>query len=427
MKLKIESIPVDSLTLDPANVRTHPERNLETIKASLLRFGQQKPIVVNKDGVVIAGNGTLQAARALNWPEIDIVRSNLIGPEATAFAIADNRTAELAEWDDAALAETLAALQADEDVDHLAAGFTDDEIEELVGKVSGLGPDETVEDEAPEPEGVAVSREGDVWQCGPHRVVCGDSTSQAVVAAVLGSASPIIMVTDPPYGVEYDPKWRREVEAIRKGDDATATYREGVVENDDNADWEAAYGLFPGDVAYVWHAGIHAGTVAIGLHKTDFQIRAQIVWNKQSLVMGRGAYHWKHEPCWYSVRKGQKASWTGDRKQSTVWDIPTLHRTQGTTDDGVTQHGTQKPVECMARPIRNHDCRRGVYDPFLGSGTTLIAAEQQNVPCFGVELNPIYVDVIVRRWQNFTGEKATLDGDGRSFEDVAAERLEIPE
>ncbi len=181
--------------------------------------------------------------------------------------------------------------------------------------------------------------------------------------------------------------------------------------------------LFGGAVAYVWHSGIHAATVANSLLTNGMEIRSQIIWAKSSLQISRGAYHWQHEPCWYAVRKGEKANWTGDRKQSTLWQVQTMHRTQGNVDDGKTIHGTQKPVELMRRPLLNHT-KRGdsVYDPFLGSGTTLIAAEELGRVCYGLELDPKYVDVIVQRWEKFTGRRAGLADDGRTFEQVAADR-----
>jgi DNA modification methylase len=181
-------------------------------------------------------------------------------------------------------------------------------------------------------------------------------------------------------------------------------------------------------VLYVWHAGIHAAVVATSLAVADFTIRAQLIWKKQRIVISRGAYHWAHEPCWYAVRDGKTAHWHGDRKQSTVWEVDNLVTTNRTDDsedpeNAITGHGTQKPVELMRRPIQNH-LKRGelVYDPFLGSGTTLAAAELTERACVGIELDPKYVDVIVQRWQTLAGKKATLDGDGRTFEEIAEER-----
>lgn len=298
----------------------------------------------------------------------------------------------------------------------LEMSFTGFDTFELDKFLSVAPEDEARAEECPELPLVAVSQPGDLWRLGEHRVLCGDSTASDSVSRLLGAASggvtPLLMVTDPPYGVEYDPTWRDG-----KGGFSTAPVKQrGTVQNDDRVDWRQAYELFPGDVLYVWHGGIAAGEFAASIFSAGFQIRAQIIWRKQQSVFGRGAYHWQHEPCWYAVRKGSPAHWRGDRKQSTIWDIPNLNPTGNRKEDRVG-HGTQKPIECMKRPILNHTKRgEAVYDPFLGSGTTLIAADLTGRVCFGLELDPKYVDVIVQRWENQTGKAATLDGHRCTFE-----------
>ena len=220
---------------------------------------------------------------------------------------------------------------------------------------------------------------------------------------------------------------------VRKSARATAEWMEraglgrqrqvGAVPNDDQVDWSAAYRLFPGDVAYVWHAGVHAVEVARGLVAADFQIRSQIIWVKQHFTLSRGHYHWAHEPCWVCVRNGRTANWRGDRTQSTVWQVANLNAFGGNRLEAATGHGTQKPVEVMRRPILNHTQRGDtVYDPFLGSGTTLIAAEQSERICYGVDIDPRYVDVVVERWEQFSGRRATLDGNGQTFQQVREAR-----
>lgn len=195
-----------------------------------------------------------------------------------------------------------------------------------------------------------------------HRLLCGDCTNAEHVAEVLAGGTPFMMVTDPPYGVNYDPAWRNEVKFV-------PNRRLGEVSNDDRADWTPAFALFGGDIAYVWHSGLHAHTVEDSLIDNDFELRGQIIWNKDALVFGRGHYHWKHEPCWYAVRKGKQANWAGDRTQSTVWDIPNMRTHANNVKEGETPHSTQKPIECMARAIRNHgEAGDAIYDPFLGSG-----------------------------------------------------------
>jgi len=232
------------------------------------------------------------------------------------------------------------------------------------------------------------------------------------VTALLRGAIPNLMVTDPPYGVEYDPEWRNRV-GVNKAHQKRST---GKVLNDDRSDWREAWALFPGNVAYVWHGGLHSANVADSLVSAGFAIRSQIIWAKRSLVMGRGNYHWQHEPCWYAVRKGENGNWTGDRKQSTLWQIENMHATQGNVDDGKTNHSTQKPVECMRRPIENNSVMgEGIYEPFSGSGTTIIACEVTGRTCYAMELNPLYVDMAVKRWQNFTNQQAIHEATGKPF------------
>src|SRR5690606_32731058 len=312
-------------------------------------------------------------------------------------------------WDDALLAAEIARLKED-GVDLDLLGFGEDELDHLLDGLDGADGATEGEDDVPEPPAEPVTRPGDLWRLGKHRLLCGDATNAADVERLLAGAVPHLMGTDPPYGVEYDPSWRNEA-------GVSATARTGRVSNDDRADWREAWALFPGDVAYVWHAGVHARTVAESLEASGLMIRSQIVWAKPRFVLGRGDYHWQHEPCFYVVRKGANGHWQGARDQSTLWTI-------GSNDeDAATVHGTQKPVECMRRPIVNNS-RRGdlVYEPFAGSGTTIVAAESTGRVCLAMEIDPRYCDVIVERWQAFTGSPAILYGDDRSFADVKDER-----
>ena len=225
------------------------------------------------------------------------------------------------------------------------------------------------------------------------------------------------MVTDPPYGIDYDPSWRAQCSRD------TDRLARGKVLNDDRADWRQAYALFTGDVAYVWHAALLGDVAAVGLATCGFQLRAQIIWAKQHFALSRGDYHWKHECCWYAVREGKTSYWQGDRTQTTVWEIANGNPFGNRQREQSFGHGTQKPVECMRRPIVNNS-RPGqlVYDPFLGSGTSAIAAEMTGRLCYGLELNPAYVDVVVRRWELFTGRSATHQASGQSFDEWAAKQ-----
>ncbi len=269
-----------------------------------------------------------------------------------------------------------------------------------------------------------IVRHGDVWLLGDHRIACGDSTDSATVRSLLGGDRPHLMVTDPPYGVKYDPSWREAIPSTW-----TAPRSLGVVHNDARIDWSAAWRLFPGEIAYVWHAGVFASQVQDSLETSGFAIRCQIIWVKQHFVFGRGDYHWQHEPCWYAVRKGAKGTWAGDRKQTTTWYIQNASAMGGDrSTNPASGHGTQKPIECMRRPIENNS-RPGdyVYEPFSGSGTTIIAAEMTQRRCLAIELNPLYVYVAISRWQNFVGRTATLRDTGETFAEVVRRRMDEPD
>jgi DNA modification methylase len=390
--MKIESIRVADLSLDPSNVRKHSRRNLDAIKASLRKFGQQKPIVIDAKGIVLAGNGTLTAAQELGWTEISATRTELTGVEATAFAIADNRTAELAEWDEKLDEVLKSLLDAGQDLADL--GFTEQELAKISSDLVG---DSEVDaepqiDKADELRAKWGVEPGQLWQMGEHRIACGDSTSAEVVARLLGDEKPHLMVTDPPYGVEYDASWRQDAGVAGAG---AAT---GKVMNDDRADWTEAWELFGGDVCYVWHADKFSPVVARSLETNKFQMRALIVWAKSQHTFGRGDYHSQHEPCWYAVRKGAVGHYNGDRTQSTLWEIDKPQKSE-------TGHSTQKPIECMERPIRNNSNPGDlIYEPFSGSGTTIIACERTKRKCRAIELSPAYVAVALQRWADATGK-----------------------
>ena len=405
----IEQRPLESLQPYAKNAKMHGPEQVAKIAASMAEFGWTVPCLVAEDGELIAGHGRVLAAEMLGLTEAPvIVLAHLSDEQRRAYRIADNKLTELGEWDEAVLSGELQLLAA-EDFDLALIGFDDGELDALL---SGLGEetDTEGEDDIPEPPEDPVSRPGDLWLLGNHRLLCGDATVATDVERLLGTVKPLLMVTDPPYGVEYDPGWRNKT-------GASATKRTGKVLNDDRADWREAWTLFPGDVAYVWHGALHAGEVAESLEVSGFKIRSQIIWAKDRLVLSRGDYHWQHEPCLYAVKKTGKGHWAGDRKQTTLWQIANKDQ------DADTVHGTQKPVECMRRPILNNSSPgQVVYEPFMGSGTTLIAAETTGRVCYGIELNPAYVDVAVERWQQFTGQAAVLAETGESFADLKAKR-----
>lgn len=403
----VERWAIDRLLPYARNARTHTPAQVDQIAASMREWGWTNPVLVDEAGMIIAGHGRIEAARKLGLSEAPVmVAAGWSEAKKRAYVIADNKLALNAGWDEDLLAAELTDLR------ELAfntdlLGFDARELERLLTSAEAVDG----EDEVPATPERPTSRVGDLWLLGPHRLLCGDASSASDVDRLLGPVRPHLMVTDPPYGVVYDPAWRNET-------GASQTRRTGKVLNDDRADWREAWALFPGDVAYVWHGALHAGTVAESLISSGFEIRSQIVWTKERLVLSRGHYHWQHEPCWYAVRKGSSGAWSGDRKQTTVWAIASKGQ------DAETVHGTQKPVECMRRPMLNNGSTgQAVYEPFSGSGTSLIAAETCGRACLAMELDPAYVDVAVTRWEQLTGETAVLDGNGSSFAEVANARL----
>lgn len=397
--------PLTDLIHDPRNARRHDERNLLATRESLERFGQQKNIVARDLGappyVVVAGNGTLACAAALGWTHLAVSVSVMDDKTAKAYAVADNRTAELAEWDAKVLAEIMAELE--EDDPELAASLqiTEAELDALLEEQAP--PPARGEDPGPSaPPLEPKSRRGEVYQLGPHRLMCGDSTDAADVSTLLLAEEPEVMATDPPYGVELDMTWRDEA-----GISPVASNPNRVM-NDDRADWTPTWKLSRARVAYVWHASAFASVVEASLKAADFEIRQQIIWRKTLVPISRAHYHWAHEPCWYAVRRGKTATWKADRKETTVWDAappnhPLAVRTGrgGQVEDGDagTDHPTQKPVDLWERPIRNHTNTGDlIYDPFGGSGVAIIAAARLGRRAYCMELDPAYCDVIRARW-----------------------------
>jgi len=393
------------------NSRTHSDAQVAQIAASIKEFGWTNPVLVDAEGVIIAGHGRVMAARKLGEKRVPVIElGHLTEAQKRAYVIADNQLALNAGWDAEMLKVELSDL-AGMDFDLSLLGFDDKALAGLLAEeTQGL----TDPDEVPEAPADPVSVLGDVWVLGKHRIVCGSSTEADTVGKLLGDVKPHLMVTDPPYGVEYDADWRNK--AMRSDGSKIGGRAVGKVLNDDKADWREAWALFPGDVAYVWHAGNMAHVVAESLLACDFGIRAQIIWGKSQFVIGRGDYHPQHEPCWYAVRKNKKGHYDGGRKQSTLWQIEKPRKSE-------TGHSTQKPVECMKRPIENNSSPgQAVYEPFSGSGTTIIAGEMTGRSVYAVELNPAYVDVAVKRWQDFTGQKAILEGSDKTFDEIGGER-----
>jgi len=406
--MDVHDIPVGELHNDPANVRKHGEQNLAAIKASLTRFGQQKPIVVNRDGVVVAGNGTLMAARALGWRTVKAVRTGLEGAEATAFAIADNRTAELAEWDDAALQQQLAAIAIDDEELLAATGFDEKELAKLA---AANAPEET-EDDVPEPLAEPVTQPGDLWLLGKHRLLCGDSTKAEDVERLINGETADICFTSPPYALGKS--------VALSGNIAMAGKQRVYDKHDDNPDewaqlmdgwWDASLQA----VAHAWMVNVQplAGNKRDLMRWIEARVDRLIdivTWDKGHAApqMAPGVLASRYE--WIigigktgASRAFPLSSWRGTLQS--VYDGPPQR-----DNEFADIHAATMPVHVPAWIMGTLcDQAKSVYEPFCGTGTTLIAAEQLGRACYGMEISPAYCDVIVKRWETLTGQKATRE------------------
>jgi len=393
-----ESIDYSELIDLQGGLKIRSQNDIDRMKRSIIEYGFSFPFFVwatKTKRYVLDGHGRIEALRELEDDGHTIPAVPIVYVEAKSKKEAKQKLLRLnskyGEFSIEGIEDFIADIEVDWDEVVLPNGS-------LVFRPE---PDPMEQDEVPEDVPERVSP-GQIWKLGRHRLMCGDATNENNVAALLDGGNPILMVTDPPYGVNYDPAWRqREAE---KGNLSPGARRVGKVENDDRADWSDAWRLFPGDVTYTWSpSGVNLIETGGALLASGFDIRGTIIWSKQHFAIGRGHYHGRHEPCWYAVRHGRTAHWIGDRKQSTIWEVA--------RDKGVVGgHSTQKPVECMGRPIRNHD--GDVYDPFVGSGTTIIAAEQMERTCYAMEIDPHYCDVVIERyriWCENHGAEAAIE------------------
>lgn len=378
---------------NPLNWRTHPQEQREALRGVLTEYGFAGALeAVEVDGRLRLLDGHLRHEELFATDvEIPVLVLDLDEREARLHLATKDPLAALA----GASAERLDALLRDVSTGSAAVQGLLASVSEGAGLAAfGSELPAPVEDPGAQIDRAEELREkwqterGQLWEIGAHRLLCGDSTDAADVARLMGGESVPLCVTDPPYGVNYDPAWRNEAAAAGKL--AYAASRIGEVTNDDRADWSATWATFPGDVIYSWHPpGATSLVHAKALQDSGFEIRMQIIWAKSNFPIGRGDYHVRHEPCWYAVRKGKAARRNDDRTQTTLWEINLDKNVEG-------GHSTQKPVECMARPIRNHEFQ-SAYDPFLGSGTTMVAAEQLGRRCYGCEIEPKYVAVALER------------------------------
>jgi DNA modification methylase len=411
MARRIEVWPIEKLIPYARNPRTHSDAQVAQLAASIAEFGFVNPVLVASDAGILAGHGRMLGAQALKLKKVPvIVLDHLTPAQRRAYLLADNKLAELAGWDEDLLRMELKDLQLEE-FDLGVIGFSDEELAELLADdevATGLTDEDAVPDVPEQPVSIA----GDLWLLGDHRVLCGDATDLKAVRKLIAGEQADLVFTDPPYNVDYegytadkltikgDKMKPAEFDKFLRG--TFASYRAVVKQ---------------GASMYVCHASSVQREFQNALEASGFEVRCQIIWAKNTFAWGHGRYKFQHEPIFYCHRAKQSDAWYGDKSQSTLWQEkkPAANRL----------HPTMKPIELIERALLNSskggDC---VLDLFGGSGSTLIACERRNRKSRLMELDPKYADVIVKRWQEYTGQRAVLAKGGRSFEEVGAERLQ---
>jgi site-specific DNA-methyltransferase (adenine-specific) len=388
------------------NARTHSDEQVAQIAASIKEWGWTTPILVDEGGQIIAGHGRVSAARTLGVKDAPVmVATGWTEAQKRAYVLADNKLALNAGWDNELLALELADLQA-MDFDLGVVGFGKDEVDALLAAKGTEGL--TDPDETPEAPAVPVAQSGDIWVCGKHRVMCGSSLEITAMEKLCAGDRVDCLLTDPPYNVAYEGGTGLTIKNDDMPDEDFRTFLRDAFVTADTV-------MRPGAVFYIWHADSEGYNFRGACKDAGWQVRQCLIWKKNHMVMGRQDYHWQHEPCLYGWKDGAAHLWASDRKQTTILDFERPSRNG--------EHPTMKPVALFEYQMLNNT-KPGdiVLDSFGGSGTTLIAAEKNGRAARVMELDPKYVDVILRRWQEFTGNDAVLEGDGRTFQKIEESR-----
>jgi len=408
MSLEIEYRAIDSLVPYIRNARTHSDAQVAQIAASIKEFGFTNPILVDGDNGIIAGHGRLAASRQLGLGEVPVIElAHLSKAQKQALILADNKLALNAGWDDDALKIELAEL-GDLDFDLTLTGF---DVDELAGLTATETEGLTDEDAVPDAPEVPVTVEGDVWLLGKHRLMCGDSTSLDHMEVLTQRQLVDMWLTDPPYNVAYEGGTKEKL-TIQNDSMSNDAFRQFLCE----AYYAADAVMKRGAVFYIWHADLEGYNFRGACHDVGWTVRQCLIWKKSSLVMGRQDYHWMHKPCLYGWKGGAGHLWSTDRKQTTILEFNKPRRNG--------EHPTMKPVELFEyQMLNNTKGSDQVLDSFAGSGTTAIACEKHGRMARLMELDPKYCDVIIKRWQEFTGQSATLESTGQPYADLKAERV----
>jgi len=392
--MKIELADINSIKPYENNPRKLSETAIEKVAMSLKEYGFRQPIVVDKDRIIVVGHTRFRASKKLGLKEVPItIAANLTSEQINAYRIADNRTADESEWDSELLKMEIKELELkDFNLDLL--GFNEDQLNDILfEEKQGL----TDEDEVPETPEEPISKLGDIWNLGKHKLICGDSTKLETYEKLFGDNKADLYLTDPPYNVAYVGKTKDKltIQNDKQTDDEFIQFLNQAFIAVDSV-------LKMGGSFYIWHSDTEGLNFRLACIEAKWRLRQTLIWSKNSMVMGRQDYHWQHEPCLYGWKEGSSHSWHSDRKQTTIikHDRPTQSKL----------HPTMKPVGLMEYLINNSSKQEDIIlDSFLGSGSTLIACEKLDRICYGIELDPKYCDVIVKRWEQFTGLKGKLE------------------
>lgn len=412
--LAVEWWPIARPKPYPKNARKWSAKAVEKVAISIREFGWRQPLVCDTEDVIVIGHLRLAAAHWLQLEKVPVHVAHLPAAKIRALRLADNRLHEEAQYDEGILREEMLDLKG-LDLDLSLTGFESRELDAL------LREDREDEDEIPPVPEEPVTRTGDLWLIGEHRLLCGDATKATDVGRLMAGEYAGLMNTDPPYGINYDSAELHEngVSMGRiTGDDHENEELQRFLESVFSV---ALSALHTNAAWYLWHAMLTQGFFAAAAAAAAAQVclHRQIIWVKPVLVFGRGQYHWKHELCFMGWVKGNQPPDYGDHTETTVWEAGRV--LQAERDE--FKHSSPKPVDLFRRPIVKHlNPGEIAFDPFAGTGPQFIAAEETCRRCFGLEIEPKYCDVIVERWQKFTGRAATLDGDGRTFAEIATDR-----